>query len=1133
MSRILKISGLIALAFVSFSCRDLKMDFIPESIDDLSVMNFAASYPVAHTRATEAGFVHGDRMGIFVVDYVDGHSAPLKISGNRADNVRYTYNESSMSWEGSVDIYWKDKKTPVDIYGYYPFNALLSDVNEYEYAVSDRQDAPSTDDELSGYEASDFLWAKSEKVNPTSDLITLTYQHLMAGVKVVLKCGEGFDPSEWAALEKIVLVKNTILSASVDLSDGSVLPISGHDAKVIVPYRNGDEFRAVVVPQKVASSDELFSITVDGISYSYSRTHGMEYSPGKMHVFTIQVDKRSQSGNIEFSVKDESVTEWIDDYEFHDGILREYLVVDVSTPGTLRNVIEQKGYSVANISNLKVQGRINHDDLRYIATDMHTTLKGLNLKNAKITGTPEEEDVLKFCTGWGDVCYFEQLTHLVFPDKIKKIGNLSFSRSSLLGSIDIPEGVEEIGFEAFSFCPLTGTVALPSTLKILRGGAFANTRLRGNLVLPEGLQVIGPQYYGGQNYDVFLGCSFEGKMYLPENMTSYQALGLSTLTGDIIVPQGVTEIYDGVHENSKCTSLTLHEGILSIGNHAFRNSNIQGELVIPSTCREIRNDAFRETKITAVYLPEDIGYIGDYVFAGTRISSIQMPKSLLNASTGLFENCVLLSDVELSENTRSIGAYAFAYCYNISKFVCHAVEPPLVDETSFNGVPRDNFTICVPAESVEKYKRADGWSEFKRIAAYSDFVCRPGTACALNDSHTKTLVINADGPWNVTEIPQWCTVSQMSGVGKAQLELTIAALPKGHGNRFGKVVFTLEEKGYQTQCDISQYDYVYGENEEVILQNATNGNGIDLIFLGEGWDAESIANHSYMTLISEQVEHFFGIEPYKTYRDYFNVRASVVLSQESGINTINTNRDTKFGLIYGGGGCGDIQPHLELQKDVVLDYVRSNVSVPESKLPMSQIIIVPNSKDYGGCTYVYDDGLSISICSPSDAPYPSDTRGIIQHEAGGHGFGKLGDEMIVKNLFVDTATSVLVMDRQSRGWYQNLSLSSKMSEVPWAHFIYDPEYSDDVDIFEGAMGYTRGVYRSEQNSCMNYGIPYYNAISRQEIMRRILDYSGEGFTMEKFYATDSKEWGATEQQSRASYAQPYIDNSWHTSPYVE
>ena len=170
---------------------------------------------------------------------------------------------------------------------------------------------------------------------------------------------------------------------------------------------------------------------------------------------------------------------------------------------------------------------------------------------------------------------------------------------------------------------------------------------------------------------------------------------------------------------------------------------------------------------------------------------------------------------------------------------------------------------------------------------------------------------------------------------------------------------------------------------------------------------------------------------------------------------------------------------------------------------------------------------------PKYAPYPSDTRGIIQHEAGGHGFGKLGDEMIVKNLFVDTATSVLVMDRQSRGWYQNLSLSSKMSEVPWAHFIYDPEYSDDVDIFEGAMGYTRGVYRSEQNSCMNYGIPYYNAISRQEIMRRILDYSGEGFTMEKFYATDSKEWGATEQQSRASYAQPYIDNSWHTSPYVE
>ena len=303
--------------------------------------------------------------------------------------------------------------------------------------------------------------------------------------------------------------------------------------------------------------------------------------------------------------------------------------------------------------------------------------------------------------------------------------------------------------------------------------------------------------------------------------------------------------------------------------------------------------------------------------------------------------------------------------------------------------------------------------------------------------------------------------------------------------------------------------------------------------MGDGWDAQAIADGSYLTLVKEQMEHFFGIEPYTTYRDYFNVYVAFALSQETGINTLNTYRDTRFNLIYGGGGCNNIKPHLSVERDDVVGYISKYTPIPESKLPQSQIILVPNSKDYGGCTYVYDDGSSIAICSPSDSPYPSDTRGIIQHEAGGHGFGKLGDEMILKNLFVDSKIKSDIIENHWRGWYKNISLSGKMGEVPWSHFIYDPEYSDDVDIFEGAMGYTRGVFRSEQNSCMNYGIPYYNAISRQEIMRRILDYSGEGFTMEKFYATDSKEWGKTASQTKSFPTGAYVENSWHTLPFTE
>jgi hypothetical protein len=98
---------------------------------------------------------------------------------------------------------------------------------------------------------------------------------------------------------------------------------------------------------------------------------------------------------------------------------------------------------------------------------------------------------------------------------------------------------------------------------------------------------------------------------------------------------------------------------------------------------------------------------------------------------------------------------------------------------------------------------------------------------------------------------------------------------------------------------------------------------------------------------------------------------------------------------------------------------------------------------------------------------------------------------------------------KARGWYENLSLSGNIHDVPWSHFIFDPKYSNVVDIYEGGYFHTRGVFRSESNSCMNNNIPYYSAISRQAIVERIMEYAGEEFDLEKFYANDSGEFGLT------------------------
>ena len=53
---------------------------------------------------------------------------------------------------------------------------------------------------------------------------------------------------------------------------------------------------------------------------------------------------------------------------------------------------------------------------------------------------------------------------------------------------------------------------------------------------------------------------------------------------------------------------------------------------------------------------------------------------------------------------------------------------------------------------------------------------------------------------------------------------------------------------------------------------------------------------------------------------------------------------------------------------------------------------------------------------------------------------------------------------------------------------------------------------------MKYGIPYFNVMSRLDIMRRIREYSGMGWSMDYFYANDTNKWGDTDGTTRAGAA---------------
>ena len=1094
---------------------------------------------LAVTRVNDNGFCNGDVMGVYIVDYEGNNPGTLKVSGNRGDNVRHTFDEPNYKWNSAYDLFWKDKHTHIDVYGYYPY-ANPESIEDYQFEVQKDQSTATEDGEMGGYEASDFLWGKVSDVAPTTSIIRLPLAHRMSNARVTLIQGSGFADGEWAKTKKIVLTANVARKASINLSTGEIKTAGSVENNMTIPSRTNDEWRTIVVPQTVAAGKTLFSITIGGVPYKFTKNEALTYVAGKMMNFGIKVDKQTGSGAYKLTLVSESITPWENDLVSHDATAKEYIVIN-STPGGLKNAITAANKDYTQVQNLKITGQINAKDF-YFMRDSMLRLSALNLKEVRIKGWGKNEEYEENMDDQipNSAFYFIQtvggsnsLNRIVLPDTLKSIGSNAFYGCKYLsGSLIIPEGVTEIKRGAFNGCiGLNGILSLPSTLKKLGnrgeddmgdegtdyyGGVFQNCRnLTGNLILPDNLELI-------RGY-CFSGCSgLYGELRLPaklKRMGNCAFSYCSGFTGSLSIPQGITALpSEAFHNCGFNGTLTLHDGITNIANDAFANCHFKGELHLPKSLKVISENVFCNNDFSGTLtLPSTLTHIGSNAFANNwrLMGVLDIPNEVESIGESAFSNCKMLEGIIFPESMETIRQGAFNECYGINSIVCKGTMPAHIESGAFNGVAKDNFTLEVPESAISQYQSAPGWCDFKRIAAHHELVCRPSVACALRTLHKQKLVINAEGEWEVASKPDWCEVSPASGNKKTEVILTIKGMAKTADSREGKVVFRLKDKDYTHECSVSQYGYEYGEDEWITLQKATKGNkgGINIVLLGDGFNAKDIASGEYLKDIKQEVEYFFGIEPYKTYRDYFNVYTAIPLSTESGVGTVNTIRYNRFNTTF-TGGVG-----LKADYDEVFDYALGAPTVNKGNLNQTLIIIVPNSTDYGGICQMWEDGSAIAFCPQSTYDYPLDTRGVIQHEAGGHGFGKLGDEYIYHNAFIDACDCsccghVLEFNgAKSLGWYDNLELTGKMHSVGWSHLIFDDRYSDIVDIYEGGYMHNRGVFRSEPNSCMNNDIPYYSTISRESIVKRIKAYAGETYSFEDFVKNDKRDAGIVESRA--------------------
>lgn len=252
-------------------------------------MRFTASYPTT-TRATGAAFETDDAMGVYVTQYDGDMPVPLQLSGNYTNNAKTIFNGSI--WKSSPVIYWEEGK--FDVYAYYPYTNITS-VDEYPFTVALDQSTEENSNVLSGYEASDFLWAKATGISRMAS-VPLTFTHKMS--KLVINLIKGTDYSGDIPADAMVRIHNTVPAAIVDLTSGVVTKNGYESAQSITAKKVSDGiYTAIIVPQRLDTKRPLVEILSKGVSYLIESS--FVFKAGTQHTINITLNNNPDQVKIE------------------------------------------------------------------------------------------------------------------------------------------------------------------------------------------------------------------------------------------------------------------------------------------------------------------------------------------------------------------------------------------------------------------------------------------------------------------------------------------------------------------------------------------------------------------------------------------------------------------------------------------------------------------------------------------------------------------------------------------------------------------------------------------------------------------------------------------------------------------
>ena len=194
-----------------------------------------------------------------------------------------------------------------------------------------------------------------------------------------------------------------------------------------------------------------------------------------------------------------------------------------------------------------------------------------------------------------------------------------------------------------------------------------------------------------------------------ETMVDNTGAGV-TQVKSLKISSSITNIANYAYQYLQVSKFDLHDGILSIGDYAFRGCSNLVNIMLPPLVTIIPNYFLAQTGVTNFEIHGSVTEIGSAAFYSSKVKSITIPSSVKKIGAWCFEACSLLESVRIGSGITFIDRGAFVRCAKLSDIYIDAIIPPAIQSDFL-----DTGTVTlvhVPEESFDAYKNATNWTKY-------------------------------------------------------------------------------------------------------------------------------------------------------------------------------------------------------------------------------------------------------------------------------------------------------------------------------------------------------------------------------------------------------------------------------------